>query len=95
MRVIGCRQSETKNTLTKRESKIRTQFLPKLNGRVSPEDIERSVLELPARLGGLNTINPETDAAQSFKDYERLCKPVAENLLSSNNDLAGVAIRQK
>ena len=74
MRVIDCSQEKFKGNLTKLESKIRKQFLPKLSGRVSPGDIERSVRELPARLGGLGIINPETGAAQKFKDYERLCE---------------------
>ena len=67
----------------------------KLSGKVSPGDVERSVRELPARLVGLSIINPETDAAQKFKDSERLCKPLIEKLLSSDADLVGVARRQK
>ena len=79
----------------KRENKVRTQFLPKLTGRVSPEDNERYVLELSARLDDLNIIDPETDAAQKNKDSERLYKPLAEKLLSGDTDLDGVASRQK
>ena len=70
-------------------------MLPKLTGRLSPGDIERSVLELPARLRDLNIINPEADAAQNFKDSERLCEPLVKKLLSSDTDLDGVASRQK
>ena len=94
-RVIDCSQDEIKDILTKLESKIRTQFLPKLTGRVSPGDIKRCVLELPARLGGLIIINPNTDASQKFKDSERLCKSLVEKLLSNDTDLNGVASRQK
>ena len=50
--MIDCSQNEVKGSLIKLESKIRTKLLPKLTGRVSPRDIERSVLELPVRLGG-------------------------------------------
>ena len=93
--IIDFSQDEIKSNLTKLENKIRTQFLPKLTGRVSPEDNERSMLEPSARLGGLNIINPETDAAQKFKDSERLCKPLVEKILSGDTDLDEVASRQK
>ena len=69
--------------------------MPKLTDRVSTENIKKSVLQLAAKLGGLNIINPETDAARKFKDSERLCKPLNEKLLSSDNHLDGVASRQK
>ena len=84
MRVIDCSQDQIKGSPTKLETKMRMQFLPKLIGRVSPEGIDKSVLVLPARLGGLNIINPETDHAQKFKDSESLCKPLVEKLLSSD-----------
>ena len=94
MRVINCRQDEKIN-LTKLENKTRTQFLPKLTGRVSPGYIERSVLELPARLGGLNIMNQETDAAHKFKDSKILCKPLVEKLSSTDTGLDGVGSSQK
>ena len=53
------------------------------------------MLELPARLGGLNIINPETDAPQKFRDAEKLCKPLVEKLLSNDTDLNGIGSRQK
>ena len=93
--IIDFSQDEIKSNLTNLENKIRTQFLPKLTGRVSPEDNERYMLEPSARLGGLNIINPETDAAQRFKDSERLCKPLVEKILSGDTDLDEVASRQK
>ena len=54
MRVIDCSREGTEDRLTKLESKIRTLVFPKPTVRVSPGDIERSVLKFPARLGGLN-----------------------------------------
>ena len=95
MRVIDCSQDKIKGNLTKFVSKIRTQFLPKLTGRVSPRDLERHVLKLQARLGGLTIINPETDVAQKLKDSERLCKPLVEKILSSDTDFDGIASRRK
>ena len=94
MTKIDCSQDEFKGNLTKAKSKIRTQFLTKLTGRVSTEDIEKSVLELQARLGCLNIINLETDAAHKLKDSERLCKPLVEKLLSSVTYIDGVGRMQ-
>ena len=51
-----------------------------ITGRVSPREIERSELELTARLGGLTIINPKTVAAQKFKSSEKLCKSLIEKL---------------
>ena len=93
--MIDCSQDQIKGSPTKLETKMRMQFLPKLIGRVSPGGIDRSVLVLPARLGVLNIINPDTDSAQKFKDAERLCKPLVEKLLSSDTGLDGVASGQK
>ena len=74
---------------------MRVHCLQKLTGRVSPGDIDRSVRELPERLGGLNIINVETEAAQKFNDSERLCESLHENFLLSDTDLDGAASRQK
>ena len=51
-----------------------------ITGRVSPREIERSELELTARLGGLTIIILKTDAAQKFKSSEKLCKSLFEKL---------------
>ena len=80
MRVIDRSQDENNDNLTKLESKTRTQFLPELTGRVSPREVERSELELTARLGGLIIINLKTDAAQKIKSSEKLCKSLIEKL---------------
>ena len=40
------------------EDAIRQIFIPALTGRVSPGDLERELLSLPARLGGLGLVNP-------------------------------------
>ena len=42
------------------EDTIRQQHLPVLTGRDSPSDMERELLELPARHGGLGLVNPTT-----------------------------------
>ena len=53
------------------------------------------MLELPARMDGLNIINLETDGAQKIKILERICKLLVEKRLSSNTDLDGDPSRQK
>ena len=42
------------------EETIRTNFIPTLTGRAPPNDIERKLFSLPARLGGLNIISPSS-----------------------------------
>ena len=40
------------------EDAIRTEFIPALTGRHNPTDLERQIMELPPRLGGLGIPNP-------------------------------------
>ena len=40
------------------EELLRTKYIPTLTGRAAPSDLERELLALPARLGGLGLLNP-------------------------------------
>ena len=41
---------------------MRTKFIPILCGRPAPSDLERDLLALPSRLGGMGLINPTSVA---------------------------------
>ena len=44
------------------EKAVRQVFIPALTGRAAPGDLERELLSLPPRLGGLGLVNPVTTA---------------------------------
>ena len=48
------------------EHTIRTKLIPALTGRPPPNDIERDLLALPARLGGIALANPTQATATEF-----------------------------
>ena len=48
------------------EEIIRTKFLPNLTGQCSFIDVERDLLSLPPRFGGLGVINPATYSTFQF-----------------------------
>ena len=49
------------------EDVLRTEFIPNLTGRPSPNDALRKLLALPARLGGLGISNPSLNSDDAFK----------------------------
>ena len=62
------------------ESTIRTEYLASLTGRCI-SDLERSLLHLPARLGGLAVCNPCLSADHSFQSTSEQVKPVVDYIL--------------
>ena len=49
------------------EDVLRTEFIPNLTGRPPPNDAERKLLALPARLGGLGISDPSLNSDDTFK----------------------------
>ena len=49
------------------EDVLRTEFIPNLTGRPPPNDVERKLLALPARLGGLGISDPSLNSDDAFK----------------------------
>ena len=47
-----------KDSLNQLEAALRHKFLPALTGRQAFSDVEREVLSLPARIGGIGVIDP-------------------------------------
>ena len=58
------------------EDVIRNTFIPKLTGRSPPGKEIRSLLALPARLGGLGLINPCIALGQEFQRSREACMPL-------------------
>ena len=68
------------------EDNIRQQFLTALTGTDSISDMERELLALLARHGGLGVINPRT----KFKEHtlSRLIAPITALIVQQNSNLA-------
>ena len=49
------------------EDILRTEFIPNLTGRPPPNDVERKLLALPARLGGLGISDHSLNSDDAFK----------------------------
>ena len=48
--------------------------------------IERQIMELPVRMGGLGIQNPEKTAHREFGNYKYITKNLVEQLLQQNID---------
>ena len=63
------------------EEAIRHSFLPALTGRTGFNDLERNLLELPARLGGLGIMNPSRSATIHHCNSRRISAPLTTAIL--------------
>ena len=58
------------------EDAICHQFLPAITGKQTLNDVERDLLSLPVRSGGLGIIKPTTNATQQFEASKRVTEPL-------------------
>ena len=63
------------------EDTLRFHFIPALTGRPSPNDSERDLLALPARLGGLALINPTDLSHTEHSASLQVSQPLASHIL--------------
>ena len=63
------------------ENVIRTKLLPALSGRPPPNEVERELLSLPARLGGIAISNPSNTAELEFNSSIQVTKALKEAIL--------------
>lgn len=61
---------------------IRTILLPKLTGQDPPNEIQRCLFSLPARLGGLNIGNAISFANEQLSASQQVTKPLVDLILS-------------
>ena len=64
------------------ETTIRTKLIPALTGRAPPNDTERELLALPARLGGLALANPVKLAEFEFYASSKITAPLSQEIMS-------------
>ena len=64
------------------ETTIRTKLIPALTGRAPPNDTERELLALPARLGGLALANPVKLAEIGFYASSKITAPLSQEIMS-------------
>ena len=65
------------------EAVIRRDFLPALTGR-SISDLERELLALPARFGGLGLSNPTAEAPAASSSAAQITQPLVDHLLGKS-----------
>ena len=63
---------------------IRTYLIPALTGRAPPNDVERDLLSLPCRLGGIGICNPSKTAAFEYSASQRVTKPLCQLILQQD-----------
>ena len=72
---------DVSNLLHPVEEAIRHSFLPALTGRTGLNDMERNLLELPARLGGLGIMNPTRSVTIHHCNSRRIAAPLTTAIL--------------
>ena len=77
------------------EDVIRSKFIPCLTGRAPPNDLERNLLSLPPRLGGLGIPNPTTTSDTEYTASRSACKPLYNLILLHDSNYPTEAIEQQ
>ena len=68
------------------EDILRTEFMPTLTCHPPPNDVERKLLALPARLGGLGISDPSPNSEDAFKASLRVTKPLRKLILTQDSE---------
>ena len=66
------------------EDAIHQHYIPSLTGRPPCSSVERDLLALPTRLGGLGLSNPTTIASDNFTSLEHITAPLIALIISQN-----------
>ena len=67
------------------EDVIRTNLIPTLTDRPPPNDEERNLLALPARLGGIAVIKPTAETESTYIASSKISEPLKEAILSNTS----------
>ncbi len=89
----GLYQTSACHLLGEIEEIIKTNLLPSLTGRLPLNNIERNLLGLPARLGGIGLLNPST-CNHYFDDPRKITEPLQEAILSPSQSYPTETISQ-
>ena len=68
------------------EDSIRLRLIPALTGRAPPSDIDRELLALPVRLGGLGLVNPTRQSQQEYQASIEISAPLKNLILEQKSD---------
>ena len=63
---------------------IRTKLIPALTGRPPPNDTERDLLALPARLGGIALVNPTHASESDFLSSTKITEALKEAIIQQD-----------
>ena len=63
------------------EDIIRCRLIPALTGRAAPSDMERALLALPVRLGGLGLINLNNLSSMEFPGSTKISSPITDLIM--------------
>ena len=68
------------------ENIIRSEFIPSLTGYSSPNDSDRDIVALPARLGGLGLRKPMRATEQEFAASMSISEPLVKRIMEQHTD---------
>jgi len=63
---------------------LRTKFNPSLTGRAAPSDLDRELLALPARLGGLGLLNPSHLSTIEYSASMKVTQPLVDHIIKQD-----------
>ena len=66
------------------EELLRTKFIPSLTGCAEPSDLERVLLALPARLGGLGLLNPSHLSTTEYSASMKVTQPLVDQIIKQD-----------
>ena len=76
------------------EDAIRQCFIPALTNRPAPGDLERELLALPTRLGGLGLVNPVAQSDDAYEASVNITAPLAALIVEQEGYLGDFASLQ-
>ncbi len=68
------------------EETIRHRFIPALTGRSAISDVERNLLSLPTRLGGLSIMNPSEASDPQYVTSQQVTAPLVSLIIQQSSD---------
>ena len=86
---------DTANYLEPIESIIRHKLIPALTGKSAISDLERELLALPCRLGGLGIPDFTSSSTYHFHASQEICSPITKLILDRQQNLNNNTISEQ
>jgi len=77
------------------EQCIHMQLLPTLTGKCVFSDLERQLLSLPSRLGGVGILNPAASCTAQFDSLLKVASPLVSLLMEQTAEFTVIAINKQ